>query len=91
MLSYDFNHKYFLCVDIQKMERVLSNIITNAIESMNGKGTIKFLTREFYENNILHIEICIANTNSYIDEEFKDKIFDLFFTKGMKNSLLLCL
>lgn len=84
LLSYDFNHKYFLCVDIQKMERVLSNIITNAIESMNGKGTIKFLTREFYENNILHIEICIANTNSYIDEEFKDKIFDLFFTKGKK-------
>lgn len=84
LLNYEFKHKYLLRVDIQKMERVLSNIITNAIDAMNGKGTIKFETREYYENNKLYIEICIANTNSYIEEEFKDKIFDLFFTKGKK-------
>ena len=84
LLEYNFNHKYKLRIDIQKMERVLSNIITNAIEAMSGKGKIIFTTREFSENNILYIEICIANTNSYINEECNEKIFDLFYTKGKK-------
>ncbi|WGL58960.1 hybrid sensor histidine kinase/response regulator [Pigmentibacter sp. JX0631] len=83
-LLYDFKHQYFVNVDIQKMERVLSNIITNAIEAMNGKGVIQFSTREYFDLGQLYIEICIANTNSYIEEEYKDKIFDLFFTKGKK-------
>ncbi len=83
-LNYDFKHYNKVRVDIQKMERVLSNIITNAIEAMNGKGKIFFTTREFFENSLLYIEICIANTNSYIDEDCKEKIFDLFFTKGKK-------
>ncbi|WP_158996749.1 hybrid sensor histidine kinase/response regulator [Pigmentibacter ruber] len=83
-LLYDFKHQYFVNVDIQKMERVLSNIITNAIEAMNGKGVIQFSTREYFDLGQLYIEICIANTNSYIEDEYKDKIFDLFFTKGKK-------
>ncbi len=84
LLKYNFQHKYFVSVDIQKMERVFSNIITNAIEAMNGKGVIQFSTKEYFENDKLYFEVCIANSNSYIEEEYKEKVFDLFFTKGKK-------
>lgn len=83
-LTYDFKHKYFINVDFQKMERVLSNILTNAIEAMNGRGNIHFSTKEFYEDSKYFIEIGIANSNSFISDEDKDKIFDLFYTKGKK-------
>jgi nitrogen-specific signal transduction histidine kinase len=81
-LDYKFNHKFMICVDIQKMERVLSNIITNAIEAMQGIGEMSFATREFVNDSIFYFELCISNTNSYIDENSGDKIFDLFFTQG---------
>ncbi|APJ02970.1 hybrid sensor histidine kinase/response regulator [Silvanigrella aquatica] len=83
-LKYNFNHKFLIHIDFQKMERVLSNIFSNAIEAMGGKGKIEITTREFKDNGILKFEICIANTNSHIDDNCKDKIFDLFFTKGKK-------
>ncbi|KAB8037560.1 response regulator [Silvanigrella paludirubra] len=84
-LEYKFSHNYKVMVDIKKIERVFSNIILNAIQAMKLKtGKIWILTKEYIENNEKYIEICIGNSNSYIEKEDIDKIFNLFFTKGKK-------
>lgn len=84
LLYYDFKHRFKVYVDPQKIERVLSNIIINAIEAMSGNGKILFSTQELEENGEPFIEICIANTNSYIDEKCINKVFELFYTNGRK-------
>ena len=48
------------------------------------KGVIQFSTKEYFENDKLYFEVCIANSNSYIEEEYKEKVFDLFFYKKEK-------
>jgi signal transduction histidine kinase/DNA-binding response OmpR family regulator len=83
--EYHFFHKHKIIVDIKKIERVFSNIILNAIQAMaNKKGKIWLNTKEYFENEIAYIEVCIGNNNSYIEQDDLEKIFDLFFTKGKR-------
>ncbi len=84
-LEYHFSHEHKIFVDLQKFERVLSNIIMNAIQSIeNKKGKLWIKTNEYTKNYISYIDICIGNNNSYIEQDDLNKIFNLFFTKGKK-------
>jgi signal transduction histidine kinase len=78
--NYDFNHCYQFNVDKNKIQRVFSNIIFNAIEAINKSGKIWIKTKEIKINENLFIEFCIGNNGSYISKEKSAKIFDAFFT-----------
>ncbi len=78
--NYDFNHCYQFNVDKNKIHRVFSNIIFNAIEAINKSGKIWIKTKETKINENLFIEFCIGNNGSYISKEKSAKIFDAFFT-----------
>jgi signal transduction histidine kinase/DNA-binding NarL/FixJ family response regulator len=84
-LNYNFNHQSMLSCDKPKITRAISNILSNAIEAMNGKGEISFSTREYADGSKKNIQISIKNTNSFINEIDMKSIFEAFFTKNKKS------
>ena len=79
-ISYDLRHTHMANVHVQKVGRVFSNIVGNAIQAMGQKGRIWFKTRETNGQ----IEFCVGNAGSCIPAESLPKLFDAFFTSGKK-------
>lgn len=79
-LKYEFNHKFKVNVDKFKTLRVFSNIVYNALQAMNYKGTVWFKTNEIENNGSFFTEFCIGNNGGYIFKETISKIFDAFYT-----------
>lgn len=69
------NNPQVVC-DIDKMEIVFVNLITNAIEAMNRSGTILINASENKESVIIEIE----DSGPGISDENLDKIFEPLFT-----------
>ena len=79
-LAYRFMHTHMVNVHVQKVGRIFSNIIGNAVQAMNLKGRIWFTTRELDGK----VEFCLGNSDSAIPAENLPKLFDAFFTSGKK-------
>lgn len=60
-----------------ELSQVWNNIITNAIQAMEGKGT---LTIELKQKNNSHISVKISDTGCGIPEEIRENIFAPLFT-----------
>jgi signal transduction histidine kinase/ActR/RegA family two-component response regulator len=84
-LTYNFFHDHMINAHPLKLERVFSNILTNAIQAMNFKGNIWFQTKEILTEKIPYIEFCIGNNNSFIAEENLQNLFKVFFTRCKHN------
>jgi len=66
----------YICKSDSKMlERVLSNIFTNAVQNTPEYGKV-CIWAEQEEDNIL---FCISNTGNQIDDEAMQRLFDPFF------------
>ena len=79
-LTYQFNHRHLVDVDSLKIQRVFSNIVGNALQAMDNRGSIWFKTKE--SDNNLNITCCIGNTGSYIPKEDLPHVFDMFYSKN---------
>jgi signal transduction histidine kinase len=63
-----------------ELNQVWTNLITNAIDAMNGKGKLRIVTKSFDGK----VWVKIIDTGSGIPAEIKDRIFEPFFTtKGV--------
>ena len=80
-LSYDFEKNFITLVDLNKYNRVIGNILSNAIEHMNGTGKIWFRAK-IDDNSFMSFSI--GNSDTHIPEEDQTKLFDAFYTKGKK-------
>lgn len=78
-------HHHLVQIDNISLQRVLSNILLNAIEAMhqNGKITIRTCEKIIGDSSFLHVSI--HNTGSFVPSAIREKIFDLDFTVGKKN------
>lgn len=65
-------------IKVHKMQQVILNLITNAIDSMQHAAT-KDLTL-FIEFKKTEVIIAVSDSGTGIDEETLDRIFDPFFT-----------
>jgi len=65
-------------VDIQQMNHVFMNIILNAAQAMEGKGTLSLTTRLAPGGDKVVVEI--ADTGPGIPEDILKHIFEPFFT-----------
>ena len=65
-------------MDRSKSKRIFQNILGNAIEQISDSARIWVHTNQ--KNNMM--TICIGNSGSYIPSDYKDKLFDSFFTYG---------
>lgn len=64
--------------DVQQINHVLMNIVLNAADAMEGKGTLEVKTLLLEEKEMALVEICDSGPG--IDAELLMKIFDPFFT-----------
>ena len=71
--------------DEPHLRRVLTNLISNAIEAMGTHGELSVVARRRHLDDGDMVEVTVHNTNSYIPPEEREKIFEPFYTKG-KNS-----
>jgi two-component system NtrC family sensor kinase len=65
-------------VDVAQMQEVFMNLILNAAQAMDGKGTLTTVTRITPDGNSVEIEI--RDTGPGIPEDKLDKIFEPFYT-----------
>lgn len=75
-------------VDLDQLNQVLNNIITNADQSMKNGGLIDIYVKtiEIHEDDLLnlvpgrYVKISIKDQGEGIKPEYYDKIFNLYFT-----------
>jgi signal transduction histidine kinase/DNA-binding response OmpR family regulator len=67
-------------MDIDKLEKILSNLISNAFKFTPNGGKIQVLISTIIEKNEKRsLEIRVKDTGPGIPQAYKQKIFDLFF------------
>jgi signal transduction histidine kinase len=73
-------------IDREQMKQVFMNLILNAIQAMEGEGSITISTREVNHRGTApvgqFVQIEVRDTGVGISEENLDHIFDPFFTSG---------
>ncbi|NRA68980.1 MAG: hybrid sensor histidine kinase/response regulator [Pseudobacteriovorax sp.] len=79
-LDYRIPRGMTLEIDQIKFQRVLNNIISNAVEHMNNKGKIWF-SISIPDISTGRSSFTIGNSDSFISHEDIPKLFDAFFTK----------
>lgn len=66
--------------DSSQLQQVFLNMIMNAGDAMEGKGTLTLTTRNISENNRDFVEVVFRDTGPGIPEENLEKLFEPFFT-----------
>jgi two-component system NtrC family sensor kinase len=66
--------------DASQLQQVFLNMIMNAADAMEGKGTLTLTTRNISENNRDLIEVEFRDTGPGIPQENLEKLFEPFFT-----------
>lgn len=66
--------------DSSQLQQVFLNMIMNAADAIEGKGTITMVTKNIRDNNGDWVEIEFRDTGPGIDDENLAKIFEPFFT-----------
>ncbi len=83
-IHYDLQTKQMINVDILKINRVISNIVTNAIQALSFKGTIWFRAEELFEHGKGFLKFTIGNSGTPIPAEDIPHLFEAFFTRRKK-------
>lgn len=78
LLKVDAAEDLYVYGGPERIERVLSNLMLNAVQAMPNGGTITITACEQDENNMFSFQI--QDTGSGIPKEHIEKIFDPFFT-----------
>jgi len=83
-LSFDLkNNLPLISADSKHLQQIIVNLITNAIDAIEKKGTITLKTyvEDYPENNLKLVCLTVEDDGVGIAEEDLDKIFNPFFTK----------
>ncbi len=67
-------------VDTNQIQQVLLNLLLNACDAMNEKGTIAIASRKVEDDSRKFAEIELTDTGPGIPEHIKSRIFEPFFT-----------
>lgn len=82
---YHFKHTGKMIADEHQLLRVISNILENAEQAIQGRAeSITFITENESFHGHDHIRLSIQNTGSTISPEDIPNIFDAFFTSGKR-------
>lgn len=72
--------KILVKADPAQIKQVFNNLFRNAIQSINGKGRIVVAADLVKKEGEQYCRIQVKDNGSGIDDEYKDKIFDPYFT-----------
>ncbi|MCD6246445.1 response regulator, partial [candidate division WOR-3 bacterium] len=74
------NEECIIDADKTKIESVLLNLITNAIDSIETEGIIKIKTRHKIENDSSYIILTVEDNGKGIPENIINRIYEPFFS-----------
>lgn len=79
-LTIDMQHRQQVAMDAVTCERLLGNLLSNAIEAMGSKGKIWIKTRLVQKRDKAFVQFVVGNSNSQISKKDLGNIFSPFFT-----------
>ena len=80
--SYQFDHTHEVLADEVRLLRVISNLVTNAIEAMKDRGTVSLKTSDRTMGDKQFVEVVVSDTGHGIEPGDLELVFDPLFTKG---------
>jgi nitrogen fixation/metabolism regulation signal transduction histidine kinase len=72
--------------DKNQISRVLVNLVSNAIDAMNGSGVVRIDVSHEREDAGHWVRASVTDTGSGIPEQERDRIFDPYFTTKAKGT-----
>lgn len=84
-ISYLFRHNHKVLANDMKIQRVFSNIISNAVEAMEGRGNLWISTKEKRKSSRNYVEFRIGNSGPIIPPAEINSIFDIFYTSNKRD------
>jgi len=76
----------FILADSDQINQVFTNLITNGLEAINGKGEISIRADLVTKGNLDYCRIQIQDTGSGIQKENSNKVFNPYFTTKEKGT-----
>ncbi|MFD2542315.1 two-component regulator propeller domain-containing protein [Lacinutrix gracilariae] len=71
-----------IVIDVEKLERILFNLLSNAFKNTPVQGTISIEASIVFENNEKNIKIDVVDTGKGIPKENLNNIFERFYQLG---------
>jgi len=71
-----------IIIDVEKLERILFNLLSNAFKNTPVQGTISIDASIVFENNEKNIKIDVVDTGKGIPKESLNNIFERFYQLG---------
>ncbi len=82
----DIQEDTVIIVDRDQINRVFTNLFTNAIEAMSGKGDIFVRADLVTKGDLDYCRIQVHDTGDGIEKEFLEKVFHPYFTTKEKGT-----
>jgi nitrogen fixation/metabolism regulation signal transduction histidine kinase len=67
-------------MDRKRLSQVIGNLVINAIDAMDGEGTVEIRTSLVNKRNCKYCRLTIQDTGKGIDENAMEKVFTPYFT-----------
>lgn len=80
-LSYSVTEIYF---DFDKLEKILTNLLTNAVKYTAQNGTITFSVHISSDS----VDFSVKDTGKGLNDVQKEKIFEVFYSEDFSNDLV---
>jgi CheY-like chemotaxis protein len=82
ILERDYHHSANIIASANHLKRIVTNIVTNALEATQTQGTIRVSTHDVFRNGESFVRISIWNSGPALSEAEIEDIFELYQTSG---------
>jgi signal transduction histidine kinase len=67
-------------VDEDQIRQAVDNLVTNAVDAMDGGGSLTLATRTACENGVHYVVVDVADTGQGVSPDLVDRIFEPFYS-----------
>jgi signal transduction histidine kinase/CheY-like chemotaxis protein len=82
VLERDYHHSANMLASTNHLKRIVTNIVTNALEATQTQGTIRVSTHDVFRNGENIVRVSIWNSGPALSEAEMNDIFELYHTSG---------
>jgi signal transduction histidine kinase/CheY-like chemotaxis protein len=82
VLERDYNHSANMLASANHLKRIVTNIVTNALEATQTQGTIRVSTHDVFRNGESFVRVSIWNSGPALSHAEMNDIFELYHTSG---------